>query len=141
MNNLEKNIEKLKKMCGKLYKKDNAEFRLLTYKQTDTDIEIITDGEWYKTNIFDLAIFLDSFKEVILPVLKRETVEIKPKFIAVKNESVDRVQSSLLDMLEQIKTNNTEESRQQAASVIKISDAVLRAEKMKIELLNAANRL
>jgi len=142
MTALEKNLNRLKEMCGRKFKYEEREFTILTYKQTADNIEIVTDdGEWLYTNIFDLGVFLEKFKEITVPVLKKEIVEIKPKFIAVKNEAVDKVQSTLLDMLEKVKAFNSEEIRQQAQATINISDAILRGEKLKIELLNAANKL
>jgi len=136
-------IEKLKSLCGRKFRYNNREFKILTFKQTEDLIEIITDdGDWIKTNVYDLGVIISKLKEITVPLLRKDEIDIKPKFIAVKNEAVDRSQYALLEMLEKISAfPDNKKLLTQAKAVISVSDAIIRTEKMKVELLTAVNSL
>jgi len=135
-------IKQLKQMIGRKFHYNDEEITLLTYKYNgiDTDVVIVTDKEWIKTTIFDLGIELSKMKEIILPeVSLSEIFKGNTKYVAIRNNSIDKVQESLLDMLDKVK--QSKEHIEQASSIVSIANSIIGTEKLKLEQLVLLNRL
>jgi len=136
-----KNIDLLERTyIGQMVNYRNREFKILTYKQEKELITIVTDDQqWIKTNVYDLGVLLDEMDIVI----QKEIASIKKKFdhvpifFAVKNEAVERSQKVLLKTLDDIESGEINAER--INSIVNITEAIIKTEKIKIEMLNSMN--
>jgi len=129
-------------MIGRKFHYKDEEITLLTYKYDgiENTVEIVTDKEWIKTTIFDLGIELSKMKEIILPeVSLAEIFKGNTKYVAIRNNSIDKVQESLLDMLEKVKSSK--EHIEQASSIVSIANSIIGTEKLKLEQVVLLNRI
>ncbi|MDF1547145.1 MAG: hypothetical protein P1P88_04950 [Bacteroidales bacterium] len=134
------NLQKLDSMLGKKFTYEGSDITLLTYKQTGEKIELVTNGDWIHTTVFDLGIVIARMKEIHLPqVTLEEAFKQNTKFVAIKNNAIDKVQDSLLEMIDKVMSDPGNIS--QAESVVNIADSVVRTEKLKIEQMALLNKL
>lgn len=129
-------------MIGRKFQYDGEEITILTFKYdgVDAKVEIVTDKEWIKTTIFDLGIVLSKMKEIVLPEVSiSEIFKGNTKYVAIRNNSIDKVQETLLEMLEKVKLdkNNIE----QAGSIVSIANSIISTEKLKLEQVVLLNRI
>jgi len=132
-------LEKLQELCGKKVRFQEREFTVLTYKIQGDNVEIITDDQrWVKTDIHNLLVIIQQMKVCTVPDV-RGNINIKPTFIAVKNDNIDKIQSALLKMVEEVQKD--EASIPKARAIVELSTAMMNAERVKIELVKEANKL
>lgn len=136
-------IEKLKSLIGKKILYLGNEITLLTYRVIDEKVQIVTDGDWIATTVFDLGIELAKMKEIQLPQVSiNEFYTPNTKYAAIKNNAIDRVQENLLVMIDKVKDNK--EAIEQANAMVNIANSVISTEKLKLDqvvMLNKLNQL
>ena len=114
----------------------------MTYKQIQDKLDLVTDnGPWIKTTIYDLGVVMAQFE--IVKSMELQTFNKKmtaaPVFFNLKNESIEKTQSVLLKLLDDIDNNKIETNKINA--VIDITNTVIKTEKLKIEMVSSMNNL
>ena len=135
-----KKIKKLDTMLGKSYLYLGDELKLLSYKVTGEKVDIVGNKYWITTNVFDLETVLGAMKEIHLPqVSLDEAFKQNTKYISVRNDSINKAQDSLLEMLDKVKEDRV--NIEQAKAVVDIANSIVNSEKLKLEQLTLLNKI
>jgi hypothetical protein len=96
-----KKLDKLKSLMGKKYKHEGgAEFIFYTHKIDKDKVTIVTDSEWLIFNLYDIDVFMEKYKEIVIDA-NNEVMLVSKKeqsLPAMKSVNTDVI-NSLKDIL------------------------------------------
>jgi hypothetical protein len=141
-----KKLEKLKSLMGKKFKhKDGGEFMFFTYKLEKEKVTIVTDSIWLETNIFDIDVFLENYKQVIdvtstnitnnnsnntSPQLPQNG--LMPMMKTINTDIVDKLKTALIDNIEKVQKD--EKYVNQAKAICNSVQSLVNLAKLELDI-------
>lgn len=123
-----KKLDKLKSMLGKIYLFNDIAYRFIDYKQNAEKIEIETDKGILESNIYDLLIFLEGFKEENVALIKAQVVHLS----SISKNHLEALRDTLLNNIEKVKQDA--KYVPQAKEISNSINSIINLAKLEIEM-------
>lgn len=133
-------LEKLHEMTGKHWQNRNTDvvYKFLSCNQKEEIVFIATDKEWLETDVYNLNVFMRTFKEVTvansgeISLLTQKSKTPIQSSVVMANDTFTRLKDVLLENIEKVRTDK--EYVPQAKEICSSVNAIVGLAKVEIDL-------